>query len=299
MATASPSSRFWEKSRDFVLFGVLLLVSMAVLLGRDGPALRAARGAALTVTAPVERMFSGLTRYTSALEENAELRRQTAALAADVARLREARSEADRLRGLVGFGDSLGVARVAARVIGKDITRQANFLTIDRGTADSVEVGMPVVDERGVVGRVILTSAHYAVVMPHQNTQFAIPATIDLLDQDGIVRWDGTGYDRLLMEFVPKTEPVVPGQLVVTSPYSDVFPPGLPVGIVDTAYAAAGRNDYVIYLRPAAPITQARYVYVLLIRPDPEREALEAAAREGPAPRRADTTATPPAAPAE
>ncbi|HLA64307.1 MAG TPA: rod shape-determining protein MreC, partial [Rhodothermales bacterium] len=263
------------------------------------PALRAARGAALTVTAPVERMFSGLTRYTSALEENAELRRQTAALAADVARLREARSEADRLRGLVGFGDSLGVARVAARVIGKDITRQANFLTIDRGTADSVEVGMPVVDERGVVGRVILTSAHYAVVMPHQNTQFAIPATIDLLDQDGIVRWDGTGYDRLLMEFVPKTEPVVPGQLVVTSPYSDVFPPGLPVGIVDTAYAAAGRNDYVIYLRPAAPITQARYVYVLLIRPDPEREALEAAAREGPAPRRADTTATPPAAPAE
>ncbi len=279
---ASPFGRLWEKSRDVLLFGVLLLVSVGVLLGRDGPALRAARGAALTLTAPVESMFSGLARYTDALGENAELRRQTALLAADVARLREARSEADRLRGLVDFGDSLGVERVAARVVGKDITRAANFLTIDRGTADSVEVGMPVVDERGVVGRVVLASRHYAVVMPHQNTQFASPATIDLLNQDGIVRWDGTDYDRLLMEFVPKTEPVVPGQLVVTSPYSDVFPPGLPVGVVDTAYAAAGRNDYVIYLRPAAPITQVRYVYVLRIRPDAERERLEAEAREGP-----------------
>jgi rod shape-determining protein MreC len=261
------------------VFGVLLIVSLWVLLGRDGPALRAARGFALAATAPVESVFAGLTRYTDALGENARLRREAATLAADVARLRESRAEADRLRDLVGFGDSLGVSRVAARVVGKDITRQTNFLTIDVGTNDSVEVGMPVIDERGVVGRVVQTSANYAVVMPHQNTQFAVPATLELLDQDGIVRWDGTGYDRLLMEFVPKTEPVVPGQLVVTSPYSGVFPAGIPVGVVDTAYAARGRNDYVIYLRPAAPITQVRYVYVLRVRPSAEREALEARAR--------------------
>jgi len=261
------------------VFGVLLVISLAVLLGRDGPALRAARGAALAVTAPVEGAFAGLVRYTDALGENTRLRSETAALAADVARLRESRAEAERLRALVGFGDSLGVSRVAARVVGKDITRQTNFLTIDRGARDSIEVGMPVIDERGVVGRVVLVSARYSIVMPHQNTQFAVPATIELLDQDGIVRWDGTGYDRLLMEFVPKTEPVVPGQLVVTSPYSGVFPAGIPVGVVDTAYAARGRNDYVIYLRPSAPITQVRYVYVLRVRPSAEREALEAQAR--------------------
>jgi rod shape-determining protein MreC len=276
---ASPLSRTWEKSRDYAVFGGLLVVSIGVLLGRDGPALRAARGAALAVTAPVESAFAGIVRYTDALGENARLRREAAGLAADVARLRESRAEADRLRELVGFGDSLGVSRVAARVVGKDITRQTNFLTIDRGSRDSIEVGMPVIDERGVVGRVVLVSSNYAIVMPHQNTQFAVPATLELLDQDGIVRWDGTGYDRLLMEFVPKTEPVVPGQLVVTSPYSGVFPAGIPVGVVDTAYAARGRNDYVIYLRPAAPITQVRYVYVLRVRPSAEREALEREAR--------------------
>ncbi len=281
------------------MFGVLLVVSVSVLLGRDGPALRAARGTALAVTAPVESAFAGLTRYTDALSENSRLRREAAVLAADVARLRESRAEADRLRELVGFGDSLDVSRVAARVVGKDITRQANFLTIDRGSRDSIEVGMPVIDERGVVGRVVLVSSNYAIVMPHQNTQFAVPATLELLDQDGIVRWDGTGYDRLLMEFVPKTEPVVPGQLVVTSPYSGVFPAGIPVGVVDTAYAARGRNDYVIYLRPAAPITQVRYVYVLRVRPSAEREALEAQSRSPEAAGGGRPSEVVPASPAE
>ena len=64
------------------------------------------------------------------------------------------------------------------------------------------------------------------------------------------------------------------------SPFSGVFPAGVPVGRVDTAYAAAGRNDYVIHLDPAAPISEVGYVYVLLTRPDPEQAILEAAARD-------------------
>ena len=40
-------------------------------------------------------------------------------------------------------------------------------------------------------------SRRYAVVMPHQNTQFAVPATLDALGRDGVVRWDG---ERLYVE---------------------------------------------------------------------------------------------------
>ncbi len=99
--------------------------------------------------------------------------------------------------------------------------------------------------------------------MPHQNTQFRVPAAIEELGRDGVVRWDGASFDRLTMEYVVKTEPVERGMLVVTSPFSGVFPAGIPVGRVDTAYAAAGRNDYVIHLEPAAPISEVGYVYVL------------------------------------
>lgn len=268
-------ARLWERVRDYVLLAALVIVSLVVLFTQNGPFFRAARAASLRLTGPVEATFSWTGRYARALEANDALRLHNIELAAEVARLREARAENERLRRLIGFRDSLDVEMVPARVVGKDITRQDNLLTLNVGRADSVAEGMAVIDERGIVGRVVLAGERFALVMPHQNTNFRVPATIELLNRDGVVRWDGLATDRLLMEYVVKTEPVVKGQLVVTSAFSGTFPPGLPVGRVDTAFAAKGRNDLVIYLEPAAPISTVDYVYVLLEELDPERVALE------------------------
>ena len=274
------AQQVWERSRDYVVFGALLLVGIVIFVGRNGPALRAARAASLTVTAPVEGAFERAAQFRRSLVENERLRSETAQLSAEVARLREASAENAQLRSLLQFPDTTNTRRVVARVVAKDITEQTNLLTIDAGARASIEVGMPVINERGIVGRVVLTSDRYSVVMPHQNTQFRVPAAIEALGREGVVRWDGAAFDRLTMEYVVKTEPVERGMLVVTSPFSGVFPAGIPVGRVDTAYAAAGRNDYVIHLDPAAPISEVGYVYVLLTRPDPEQAILEAAARD-------------------
>lgn len=276
----SLAANLWERTREWVLFGALLLTSIIVLVQHDGSTLRAVRASSLAVTARVEGLFAGIERYSHALGENDRLRAETIELATEVARLREARAENERLRSLLAFSDTLAIQRVPARVVAKDITRQENLLTLDVGRRNGVEEGMPVIDERGIVGKVVLTSARYCIVMPHQSTQFAVPATIDMLQQDGIVRWDGINYDRLLMEYVPKTEPVEKGQIVTTSGYSEIFPAGIPVGVVDSVFARRGRNDFTIYLRPAAPISQVNYVYVLLTEPDREREELREEARE-------------------
>lgn len=278
--TSSPAAQFWLRSRDFLLLAVLLITCATVFVSRNRPALRTARGVALAITGPVEGVFSDFARFRRSLGENERLREQTLELSTEVARLREARAENARLRGLLGFADSLDVPYRVARVVTKDLTQQANFLTIDVGAADSIQVGMPVVDERGIVGKVFLVGSGYSVVMPHQNTQFSVPGTLDPLALDGVVSWDGRSPGRLTMEYVPKTEPVERGMLVVTSPYSGVFPAGVPIGRVDSAYAAAGRNDFLIDIIPAAPLSQIGYVYVLLSVPDPEVELLLESARD-------------------
>lgn len=272
--------QLWERARDYIVFGALFLTALGMYISRNGDALRSARAASLALTAPVESLYARAVQFRRSLRENERLRAETVELAAEVARLREARDENETLRTLLGFSDSLDVPRVVARVVAKDITRQANLLTLNVGAKDSVEIGMPVINEQGIVGKVINVSRNYAVVMPHQNTRFAVPATVDELGRNGVVRWDGEQFDRLVMEYVVKTEPVTRGMLVRTSPFSGVFPPGVPIGRVDTAFAAQGRNDYIIHLTPAAPIGEVAYVYVLLARPDPEQAILDAAARD-------------------
>jgi rod shape-determining protein MreC len=269
-------ARFWDKFGDLLIFGILVVISLVVLLSEHNPLYRAARSVAIEVSGPVDGVYARAGRFTSALRDNTALRDEAINLSAEVARLRAARRENERLRALVGFRDTVDVQMVPARVVRKDITRQENLLTISAGSSDGVQEGMPVLDERGIIGRVILVSPNYSVVMPHQNTNFSVAAQISELGRDGVVRWDGQIFDRLVMEYVVKTEPVEPGMLVVTSTYSGNFPAGVPIGRVDSVFAAVGRNDLVIYLRPTAPLATVDFVYVMLQGLDPEQVELEA-----------------------
>lgn len=272
--------RFWAKSRDYLVLGVLLLIGLILLLAQDHTLYRSARAAALEITAPVDGLYARSGRFQRALQDNEALRTEAVELSAELARLRAARVENQRLRALVGFAEEQEEDMIPAQVVRKDMTRQQNLITLNVGSSDGVAAGMPVLDERGLVGRIMLTSSNYSLVMPHQNTDFTVAARIAELSRDGIVRWDGRVFDRLTMEFVVRTEPVEPGMLVTTSVASGTFPPGVPIGRVDSVFAARGRNDLVIYLTPSAPLSTVDIVYVLPVVPDDEREALEAMASQ-------------------
>jgi rod shape-determining protein MreC len=278
MPTFAPISsmfRRWENVRDYAILALLLLVSLSFLLAKDYQAYRAARALSLEVSGPVDALFAQTGRYSRALQENTALRAETVQLATEVARLRAARRENESLRALVGFRDTLETGILPARVVSKDIARQENSLRINVGSSDGVRPGMPVMNERGLVGQVVLTSNNYSVVMSHQNTRFNVPAQIAELGRDGIVRWDGEQFDRLRMDYIVKTEPVEHGMLVTTSLVSANYPPGVPIGRVDSFFVARGQNHLVIYLDPSAPLSTVDLVYVVLSAPDEELLALE------------------------
>lgn len=271
------TSRLWEQVRDWVLLCALLLVSLYVMFTQNDPLVRALQAHSLEVTATIERSFAWMGRYFRALEENDALRRQNIELSSEVARSREARIQNAHFRRMLGLRDTLAYPLRAARVVAKDITRQRNLLTLDVGRADSIAIGMPVINEDGIIGKVVLVSEHYARVMPYLNTEFRAPAKVLPIEAEGIVRWEGQRADQLLLEHVVKTEPVEPGQLVVTSGHSGVFPPGRSVGHVDSVARRPGRNELQVYLTPAAPINEVEHVFVILHRPADERLTLEAA----------------------
>jgi rod shape-determining protein MreC len=266
----------WERVRDWVLLAALLTLALATMLTQNEPLVRSLRAGALEVTGRLERSLAFAGRYLRALEENTELRRENIELSSEVARSREARLRNDELRRLLNLRDSTALPLRAARVVTKDITRQRNLMTLDVGRTDGVRPGMAVLNDRGIVGKVVLASEHFARVMPYLNTDFRVPARVQPLDAEGIVRWEGERLDRLLMEHVVKTEPVEPGMAVVTSGHSGTFPPGRRVGTVDSVRVQPGRNALLVYLDPAVPISSVQYVFVVLQTPSDERLALEA-----------------------
>lgn len=271
--------RLWDRLRDWVLLAVLLAVALVLLLAFNTPVVRGLRATALEGTAWVESHFAWAGGYFRALDENELLREENIILSSEVARSREAQLENERLRRLLGFRDTTALPLHPARIVAKDITRNS-YLILNAGRRDSVAVGMPVIDERGVLGKVVLVSEHYSKVMPYLHNGFRLPVKVQPSQASGILRWDGERRDRLVIDFIVKTERVEKGQLVVTSGYSGIFPAGLPVGLVDSVSARAGRNELGIQVTPASPLSAAEYAFVLLMKPDPERLQLAEATAE-------------------
>ena len=269
------NTHLWDRIRDWVMLVVFLATSIVVMLARNEPLVRGLRATSLQGTVWLEDRLAWAAGYFRALEENEVLREENIQLSSEVARSREAVLENERLRRLVGFRDTTSVELRPARVISKDMVGQHRFITLDIGREDSVREGMAVVDQRGILGKVVLTSDDYSRVMTYLNTDFRVPAKVQPLQASGIVRWEGVRGDRLLLEHVVKTENVEPGQLVVTSGYSGTFPPGYPVGVVDSVAVHSGRNALDVYVSPAASLSDAEHAFVMMQLPDPERLAVE------------------------
>jgi len=263
-----------ERIRDWLLLIILLAISLFTMLFRNDPLLRGLRAVSLEATSSVEHTFSWFADYLRALEENNRLREENIRLSSEVARSREAQILNAKLSEFLALQDSSASPLVAARIISKDPTRQQNYLILDVGSRDGIQVGMAVIDTRGILGKIVLVSDHYCSVMTYLNTDFIVPAKVQPLQLDGLVKWEGERQEYLLLQHIVKTEPIERGQRVVTSGYSNVFPPGYPIGLVDSIAVLPGRNELLIFLRPTANLEDAEYAFVIQALQDSALQAL-------------------------
>jgi rod shape-determining protein MreC len=266
--------RFWDRLRDWIILLVLVVISFGTMLTVNTPVLRSLRALSLDWTSTVEAQFAWVGTFFRALNENQELRRENISLSSEVARSREARLENEQLRRMLNFQQESDMPLIPARIVDRDLFGQQNYVTLDVGRRDSVEVGMPVVTERGVLGKVILVSDKYSRVMPLLNTDFRAPAKVQPLRTAGILRWPGLHPDRLLLEHIVKTEPVEVGQLVVASGVSSVFPEGYPIGRVDSVAIKQGRNTLDVFVEPLVALHVAPAAFVIQRTKDPELSQL-------------------------
>ena len=225
-----------------IFFVVLAIVATTVWFreGDRGP-LHRARGAVHAAAAPVSAAGEVLTRpgrgfiaWASDLgvsrSQLEALRSQNDQLRKRVADLEEARLENERLKGIVEFVQSSKTQAVGARVIGRPTNSWEGVITIDRGTADQVKAGMPVVGSAGILGQTVDVTAHSARVRLITDPQSGVAAMLQSSRAEGIVR--GSIDGKLTLDFVSTDTTVTAGDVVITSGIGGVYPKGLIVGEV-------------------------------------------------------------------
>lgn len=150
-----------------------------------------------------------------------------------------------------------------ARVISNSISRENNFLTLALPEGHGVEAGMGVVSRSGVVGIVQNASRRYASVMSLLHQQCHISASIHQKEVFGNLGWKGGDPTVLQLEDVPSHQKVGPGDVVQTSGYSFIFPPGIPIGVISDVRQPEGSYFYDIDVELANNMAGLQTVYIV------------------------------------
>lgn len=249
---APPSSRRsgFSKKAQYSLFTGYLLAGAGAVLGLamlalslwQPAAFAPLRGVASDVVAPVgtgsavarsqsQGIFAGIAGYFNAGQQNAELRREM-----EIARIRIAEADAVkaenlRLKGLLGLRESESKPVAIARLVGSTATSGRRHAYLGAGTASGVMSGMPVLSERGVIGRVLETGRNSARVLLLTDSESVLPVR---RAKDNVIAFaEGRGDGLLRIRLVNLgVNPLKVGDMMVTSGAGGYYRPGVAVAVI-------------------------------------------------------------------
>ena len=220
------------------------------------------QGGIASVNRAVDGVWSDYLDLVDVRRENKELRESVKILNSRLLESREAFLANERLQKLLDLKTTLRIPSLTASVIGEDGAPWFKTLTINRGGADGLQEGMPVIVAEGVVGQVVKVAANSSRVLLLTDNASSMAGMIQRSRARGVVK--GKGGGRCSLEFTLREEDVKVGDAIITSGVGGVFPKGLAVGEVSMVKKGEYGIFQTIEVRPAANISRLEEVIVLL-----------------------------------
>lgn len=222
-------------------FAGLLLLALSYF---DPTAFSVVRSMAAEVTAPPARLLTGarvgvqsgwrdVSAYIEAGSKNARLEREVERNRIRLIEARALKQENRELRRLLGLIKQEGRPVATARLINSSASSSRRYAMIDVGSRQGVQRSQPVRGQRGLIGRVLETGPNTARVLLLSDAENVVPVR---RARDGVVAFSqGRGDGRVDIKLIDiGINPFKVGDVMVTSGNGGVYPPNVPVAIIES-----------------------------------------------------------------
>lgn len=203
----------------------------------------------------VDHAADGVTSMLDLQAENTRLKTENERLLQWQSAALRFESENQALRTLLNYHPAKTKSYVTAKVIGNAGNSLAHRIRIDAGSAQGIRKYQAVMNEQGLVGRVIVVGKSSAEILLITDMNSRIPVMTDPSGLQAILSGDRSDLPYLALASA-RHEPVL-GEMVVTSADGDIFPAGLPIGKVFS------NEDGHWNVRPLVDASALRYVRVM------------------------------------
>ncbi len=200
--------------------------------------------------------------YHRTFDEYLRLKKEGDALKARLVGFDEVILENNRLAKILDLKRNLVFPSVAAGAVGRDPSKWNAVMIINKGKKDGIDVGMPVIEALGVVGKIAEVSDRKSKVILVSDPGFSVAAVIQRSREVGLIA--GTLQGLCRMRYLSTDADVQVGDQVVSSQLSSSFPGGLLIGEVISVHKNANSDMIDCIVQPAASLSQIEEVLVVL-----------------------------------
>lgn len=263
------------KNKHWFVFIGLEVLSLAFLFSYNGYQKSVYFTTANDVVGSTYNVISGITSYLHLQEENQALEQTNEELRRQIIEIQRQIDEhhLDSILRMPSLPKKYDL--VHAQVINGTLHKSNNLLTINKGEADGIRPEMGVVCSQGVVGIVYMTSEHYSIVMPILHVNSKISCRLRNSEYFGSLIWQRGYADIAYVTSIPRHAEVAPKDIVETNGFSDIFPPGLPIGMVHRINDSTDGISYMLRVKLFTNFTTLRNVSVITNYQSAERRQLE------------------------
>lgn len=253
--------RFFLQIRIVLLF-IFLEIIAGIFIARQNVYHKAAFfNSSMEINARILAIRSEIVSYFSLREENQRLLEENAYL-----RSRMESSFIISDKKVFEVNDTLYRQQfeyVTATVISYSNNQRNNYLTIDKGIDQGIVKGMGVYSPNGVIGVVDHCSKNYSLVRSFLHSSVQISTKVERLGAVGTAVWDGVNFNYAYLNDIPLHVGVKPGDTLVTSRFSSIFPEGILLGFVENVNTDETRAFYKIRFRLSVDFSKIEGVYVI------------------------------------
>lgn len=263
----------FETFRAYLIFALFVTLSVALMTQNNNKQIRALQSFAIAFIGYTQDAFSFLPNPFALERQRNTLQELNVSLSEEVSFLRSAALENLHLRTMLAFRERSNRTLVAADIVGKNIHLMRNTITLNIGKENGIKQNMPIITETGLVGRIIAVSDNYSLGQILLHRESRVSATVERSRVNGIVAWNG-GL-QLVLKNIVKSVDIKPGDRIVTSPFSSLYPRNIEIGIVSSVYHVPETIFQEVGITPSVDFATVERVFVIISKDDSERNAFE------------------------
>jgi rod shape-determining protein MreC len=195
-------------------------------------------------------------------QRNTELEAEVSRLQSQVIDLQQQVTETEILSALVNFARANPeYSYQAASVIGRDPSPFLSYVIINVGTNQGVLPGMPVVTEKGLVGRVDAVISEAARVQLVTDAASAVNVRMQASNSEAMLVGSTTG--DLSLDMIPQDANIQVGDVVLTSGLGGNYPSNILVGQVVSVRKLQSELFQQAAIQPNVDFSQLQYVLII------------------------------------